>query len=201
MALMLMLSGICWPGGWTVIQKRDGESNLTNPDFFYKTFRAYEDGFGNVNGDEFWLGNQKNYALTLQEPMYLQIQLEDWEGQTKSGETGAFRVLSAPRFEVVYDGISEELGTDFPKSGSIFSTYDFENPNIVKYGSVLANQANQYKGGWWYDAQLNHSNLNGLNLKGKHFTEGDGINWKSFRGVHYSLKTTKMRIRPLSMKN
>lgn len=190
---------LCEPGGWTVFQKRDGESNSSNPDDFFRSMESYENGFGDLNG-EFWLGNLKIYALTLQEPVYMQIQMEDWSGRSETVETGAFRVLSSPTYEIVYDSFSGELGKDLPPSGTIFSAFNRENPNIYNVYNKLANMASRYKGGWWYSASHN-SNLNGLNLKGGHITEGDGINWKSFRGLKYSLKSTKMRIRPLTMKD
>lgn len=200
-SILKPIHALCEPGGWTVIQRRNGESTSSTPDFFYRSYYQYTKGFGNVYNDEFWLGNFNIYALTLQEKVYLQIELQDWEGQTKTGETGAFRLLGSENFEIAYDGFSGELGPDLPPSGTIFSSYDKENPNIKTIGGQSANLAEKHKGGWWYSSTPLGSNLNGLNLKGEHFTEGDGINWKSFKGVKYSLKTSKMRIRPLSMKN
>ena len=56
------------------------------------------------------------------------------------------------------------------------------------------NCSEAYKAAWWYD-NCHDSNLNGQYVIGSHTVEGDGINWKTWTGHHYSLKTTDMKIR------
>ena len=74
-------------------------------------------------------------------------------------------------------------------SGMPFSTKDQDNDS-KSYSCAV-----KYKGAWWYNG-CHRSNLNGKYLGGPHDTFADGINWKSFRGQHYSLKRSEMKLRP-----
>lgn len=70
-----------------------------------------------------------------------------------------------------------------------FTTKD--NDNDVAAG----NCAQDTKGAWWYRA-YHHSNLNGLYLRGPHDAYAVGVNWGDpFRGHHYSLKSTEMKVK------
>ena len=70
-----------------------------------------------------------------------------------------------------------------------FSTKDQDNDRLN------GSRAVECKGAWWYK-NCHRSNLNGLYLNGRHYTFADGINWKAFRGYHYSLKRSEMKLRP-----
>ena len=76
-------------------------------------------------------------------------------------------------------------------SGMQFSTKD--NDNDISSSSC----AIEYKGGWWYRS-CHQSNLNGMYHGGQHDSHADGINWYTFRGHHYSLKRSEMKLKLVS---
>jgi len=74
--------------------------------------------------------------------------------------------------------------------GQQFSTYD------EKHDLWSGNCAVSFKGAWWYNA-CHVSNLNGYYYGGPHTSYADGVEWKTWTGLYYSLKTTEMKIRPV----
>ena len=91
-----------------------------------------------------------------------------------------------------YPNFSGDAGDSLTyHDGSKFSTHDADNDNANDH----FNYAQTYKGAWWY--YVGHkSNLNGQYYHGHHTSIADGVNWKSFKGFHYSLKTSEMKVRP-----
>ena len=75
--------------------------------------------------------------------------------------------------------------------GMPFTTRDQDNDNKGGHNCAVL-----YKGAWWYNT-CHNSNLNGLYLRGNHHSFADGVNWKDWKGYHYSLKRTEMKIRPV----
>jgi Fibrinogen beta and gamma chains, C-terminal globular domain len=74
--------------------------------------------------------------------------------------------------------------------GQQFSTYDQDNDASPYNCSVL------YKGAWWYKA-CHTSNLNGFYYGGQPIPFAEGVQWNSWTGRYYSLKTTEMKIKPV----
>ncbi|XP_013401135.1 fibrinogen C domain-containing protein 1-B-like [Lingula anatina] len=180
-------------GGWTVFQKRvDGSVD------FYRGWQQYKLGFGNLNG-EFWLGNDFINRLTSQERYELRVDLEDTSGIKKYALYDSFSITSERTgYQLslgTYSGdAGDSLGVaNYGSKGMKFSTKDMDND------VYSGNCATQFKGAWWY-SNCHSANLNGLYHHGAHTTFADGINWKSFKGHHYSLKRTEMKIRPAGFK-
>lgn len=75
-------------------------------------------------------------------------------------------------------------------NGMKFTTFNRDNgPGMGQ------NCAVSYKGAWWYHSGCHKSNLNGKYLAGHHLSWADGIEWQTWKGFNYSLKTVKMMIR------
>lgn len=76
-------------------------------------------------------------------------------------------------------------------NGMYFSTQDQEHDLQPTDHCAVT-----YKGAWWYNT-CHLSNLNGQYLHGVHTTFADGVNWKTWHGYYYSLKTTEMKVIPI----
>ena len=174
-------------GGWTVFQRRkDGSED------FYRDWMDYARGFGNLT-DEFWLGLRKIHRITSLSAgaagNELRVDLEDFEGNTAFAKYMQFNIGSSSQQYVLTVGSYSGTAGDSMgyHSGNKFSTKDRDNS---------ANCAVVYKGAWWYQS-CHSSNLNGLYHGGDHSTYADGVNWKAWKGYHYSLKSTEMKVRRL----
>ena len=74
-------------------------------------------------------------------------------------------------------------------NGCGFSTKDKDNDH-----NLPASCAIQYNGAWWYNS-CHNANLNGKYFSGSHTSYAVGVNWQTWKGYHYSLKTTQMKIK------
>ncbi|XP_076033867.1 techylectin-5A-like [Oratosquilla oratoria] len=174
-------------GGWTVFLMRKEQKVQEN---FTRTWEEYSKGFGNPE-DEHWLGNDLIHAMTNTRKYVLRADMEDFEGTSRWAEYDTFNVGSkAALYPLTVSGYSGDAGDDMKsQNGQKFSTEENDND------SHTSNCAKTYKGGWWYGG-CHATNPTGLYLKGKHDTYAIGVNWKSFKGYHYSLKTLSLKIRP-----
>ncbi|XP_042692020.1 angiopoietin-4 [Centrocercus urophasianus] len=174
-------------GGWTVIQLRTNGSVS-----FQRGWREYKQGFGDAAG-EHWLGNEAVHLLTNREPYVLRVELRDWEGSQVYAHYGRFQLDSE---RLLYRlSLQDYSGTAGQQSGlamqgTNFSTRDADNDNC------LCKCAQMLSGGWWFDA-CGLSNLNGIYYPARHnIRKLNGIRWHYFQGPSYSLKGTRMLIRP-----
>ncbi|NXS75606.1 ANGP4 protein, partial [Pandion haliaetus] len=176
-------------GGWTVIQLRTNGSLS-----FQKNWKEYKQGFGDAAG-EYWLGNEAVHLLTSQEPYALRVELRDWEGGQVYAHYGKFQLGSERQLYRL--SLQDYSGTAGQQSGMAlqgtrFSTRDADNDNC------LCKCAQMLSGGWWFDA-CGLSNLNGIYYPARHnIRKLNGIRWHHFQGPSYSLKGTRMLIRPAS---
>ncbi|XP_074867985.1 angiopoietin-4 isoform X1 [Carettochelys insculpta] len=174
-------------GGWTVIQRRaNGSVN------FQRRWKEYKQGFGDPAG-EYWLGNEAVHLLTSQAPYSLRVELQDWEGHQAYAHYETFQLGSERHlYRLSLKGYSGTAGqqSGLVFQGTNFSTRDSDNDNC------LCKCAQMLSGGWWFDA-CGLSNLNGIYYPAKHSARKlNGVRWHYFQGPSYSLKGTRMMIRP-----
>ena len=159
---------------------------------FYRTMADYMKGFGDLNG-EFWLGLNKinrltNCGTTIKS---LRLDLEDFDGNKRYAQYSTFQVKNSSRkYTLNTAGYSGNAGDSLTAhNGMNFTTKDQDNDIHSS-----TNCAVTYKGAWWYK-NCHSSNLNGKYLSGVHTSYADGVIWYHWKGFHYSLKVSYMKLR------
>lgn len=174
-------------GGSAVVQRRiDGSTD------FDQTWNRYEKGFGDMEKD-FWLGLKKIHSLAQQGVHILRIDLEDWKEERHWAEYHFSLEGFSTDYTIHVSHFSGDLSDAMVNStGMRFSTKDKNNVN--RSSSCPRN----YTGGWWLNT-CGENNPNGrytwLRAKGRSMRR-KGIYWKPSMGPSYSLKTTKITVRP-----
>ncbi|NXL36596.1 ANGP4 protein, partial [Glaucidium brasilianum] len=202
-------------GGWTVIQLRVNGSLS-----FQRNWREYKQGFGDAAG-EYWLGNEAVHLLTSRATYTLRVELRDWEGGQVYAHYGKFQLGSERQLYRL--SLQDYSGTAGQQSGMAlqgtrFSTRDADNDNCLCKCAQMLSGGERGEGGdaqvapmgaqgatfpprclltgWWFDA-CGLSNLNGIYYPARHnIRKLNGIRWHHFQGPSYSLKGTRMLIRP-----
>ncbi|XP_053681388.1 microfibril-associated glycoprotein 4-like [Anopheles nili] len=171
---------------WIVFQRRFNGSVG-----FYRNWTEYENGFGDLRG-EHWLGLSKLHAILATRQHELLIVLEDFEGVIAYAHYDDFQIGNASeKYAIKSVGVYQgTAGDSFSQhKDEKFSTYDQDND---KHTTSCADWA---RGAWWF-YKCFRSHLNGEYLTGKQPNQ-HGIAWVTFRDSYYSLKKTKMMVRPL----
>ena len=165
--------------GWIVFQRRN--------DGLVDFYRNWKEGFGDLNG-EFWLGLSKIHRLTQDGTDYtLRVDLQDFENETCYAKYSTFNIgNSTTNYTItVYSG---DAGDSLAyHNGRKFSTKDRDND--LNGGNCAVG----FGGAWWYNS-CHFSNLNGVYLGEPHESYADGIEWYHWKGYHYSLKFTEMKL-------
>ncbi|KAL7740014.1 hypothetical protein ACLKA6_016861 [Drosophila palustris] len=178
-------------GGWTVILRR-----MDGSETFYRTWNTYKNGFGDLEG-EFFLGLDKIHALTAASSQELLVVVEDFEGIEKFELYDKF-AIGDESHKYALNTLGKASGTAGDSlrnhQGSKFSTFDRDNDNSEYNCAIYLNSP------WWYnvcltyyDKDLIYSHLTGMY---KDFGKRTGVNWDTFRGMHYSHKKAVMMLRP-----
>uniref|UniRef100_A0A182RMQ9 Fibrinogen C-terminal domain-containing protein n=1 Tax=Anopheles funestus TaxID=62324 RepID=A0A182RMQ9_ANOFN len=173
-------------GNWIVFQRRFNGSVD-----FYRNWNEYKNGFGNLRG-EHWLGLEKLYSILKTRQHELLIVLEDFDGVIAYAHYDDFKIGDESE-KYMIKSVGQYNGTagdsfSYHKDG-LFTTFDQDNDKATYNCGQL------YVGAWWLKSCYN-SHLNGEYLHGKSNRHA-GIIWFKFRGLSYSLKRTKMMIKPV----
>ncbi|XP_029285325.1 angiopoietin-related protein 4-like [Cottoperca gobio] len=180
-------------GGWTVIQKRQDGSQSFN-----QLWESYKKGFGSLNG-EFWLGLENVHSLSKQGRYVLQVELSGRGGEQQhdaryllqlDGEEKKFALHLEPESS---SGVQENIMTT-GKTGLPFSTADKDNDLAAD-----VNCAELLSGGWWFSS-CGESNLNGRYLRRPSVKRRQGMFWTSTKGQDNSVKTTLLKMAPVTIK-
>ncbi|KAL4005902.1 hypothetical protein ACER0C_005615 [Sarotherodon galilaeus] len=188
-------------GGWTVLQRRqDGSVS------FNRTWAEYQSGFGELDGGEFWLGNNIIHLLTRDREMVLRVELEDFDGLTGYAQYEQFKVASERlRYRLTVGSYSGTAGNalrfskQYDHSNRAFTTPDRDHD---RYPS--GNCGAYYSSGWWFDACMS-ANLNGRYYDGRYKGVRNGIFWGTWHNIlseyyptneRLSFKRVRMMIRP-----
>nr|XP_040024620.1 fibroleukin-like [Gasterosteus aculeatus aculeatus] len=135
-------------GGWTLLQRRqDGGVS------FNRTWDEYRSGFGELDGGEFWLGNNMMHLLTRDRDMVLLVELEGFDGVMEYAEYEHFRVGSERmRYRLTVGAYSGTAGDalrfskSYDHNNRAFTTPERDND---RYPS--GNCGAYYSSGWWFD--------------------------------------------------
>uniref|UniRef100_A0A667WAX0 Fibrinogen C-terminal domain-containing protein n=1 Tax=Myripristis murdjan TaxID=586833 RepID=A0A667WAX0_9TELE len=151
-------------GGWTLIQRRmDGTQN------FYRPWKHYKEGFGNVANLSYVLSGLENiFLLTVRKKNELRVDMEDWEGGKAYAHYASFSID--------------------PES------YSYQ-PHL---GSFTGGDAGVGLAVGWYNT-CHYSNPNGMYAPTNAIAfENSHVIWQHWKGWNDSHKSIAMKIRAVS---
>uniref|UniRef100_A0A8C6U1Z8 Fibrinogen C-terminal domain-containing protein n=1 Tax=Neogobius melanostomus TaxID=47308 RepID=A0A8C6U1Z8_9GOBI len=203
-------------GGWTVIQRRmDGTVN------FYRGWDQYVAGFGDAGG-EYWLGLMVIHRITAKRPQELLVEMEDFEGNKASARYSSFSVGSeCDGYKLTVSGFTDG-GAGQVKNQH--EHYDLLKKNVITHQQAFCvvvgdsltqhsnlkfstfdkdqdvstgNCAKLFLGAFWF-GNCHNANLNGVYRWGADSTIfAVGVEWLSWKGHDYSLKSISFKTRPV----
>ncbi|KAK7881632.1 hypothetical protein WMY93_030041 [Mugilogobius chulae] len=174
-------------GAWTVIQRRmDGTVN------FYRGWDQYVQGFGDANG-EYGLDWSSCIRSQLEGNTSCWLEMEDFDGKKASARYSSFSVgAECYGYNLRVSGFTDGgAGDSLTYHNSMrFSTFDKDQDRSRN------NCAKLYLGAFWYSSS-HFANPNGIYRWGADKTINFiGMEWKTWKGYNYSLKSISFKIRP-----
>ncbi|KAM4570196.1 angiopoietin-related protein 5-like [Odontesthes bonariensis] len=192
-------------GGWTVFQKRSGETVSFNKDW-----AAYKSGFGDLTQDH-WLGLENVFSLTkdYSKRWTMRVDLWDHEGGSAFAEYSDFRLgneATAYTLSVgIYSGnAGDAIRGAYPgidQNGYGFSTIDRDNDGCSPciFGDIAVAQCTFSEGGGWWYSKCGSASLNGeWHPFGNHIGWASGLHWHTWKPpAPYSFKASRMMIKSM----
>nr|CAB3267154.1 tenascin-R-like [Phallusia mammillata] len=174
-------------GGWMVVQRR-----INGKEDFDRDWEDYLNGFGEEDGEEFWIGLRNMHLLT-RHPQELRIDLRHksqrvhaiYSDVTISDEQSGYVISGGHYHGDAGDSMSYHFGMKF-------TTKDVDNDLADN-----RNCAAEYGGAWWF-RNCHRSSLNGQYNNTRH---SQGINWFTWGGFTRSIEFVEMKMRPKSLRS
>ena len=144
-------------GGWIVIQRRFDMSVDFN-----RNWEEYENGFGQIDGGEFWIGNEYLHQLSQGKTnMELLVWVEDRNGESRFGWYKNFFISGEDDFYRLSDDLAlvDGLGGLEGHKGIQFSAGGIDRDT---HASVSCSDL--FRGGWWFTSCASSIVLNGNDL-------------------------------------
>uniref|UniRef100_A0A8C9XU48 Microfibril associated protein 4 n=1 Tax=Sander lucioperca TaxID=283035 RepID=A0A8C9XU48_SANLU len=160
---------------------------------FYRGWDQYKTGFGIAAG-EYWLGLESLMVLTNVKECELLVDMEDFEGQKAFARYSSFKIDHVYfNYKLHVSGFTNGGAGDSLTyhNGMKFSTFD---QDLDRWNG---NCAKSHLGAFWY-RDCHNTNPNGVYRRGADSTlHAVGVEWATWKGRDYSLKTISMKIRPV----
>ena len=130
-------------GGWTIIQRNIKDGVKT----FNKTWKDYEEGFGDLNGDKLWYGLKALHCFTKTGQWELRVDFQFANKTWSHLHYSHFSVGSTSQgYKLNIGGFTGTTTDPFvtkPLNGMEFSTVD---------NGIQKNCASTHQSGWWYNS-------------------------------------------------
>ena len=153
---------------------------------FYRGWDDYVAGFGDLCGNNLWVGLDRIHAMTAAYDTELNVYMQSYENEGRSAGYSSFSVDDASSgYRLKVSGYSGTAGDAMTIHDDLpFSTYDHDQDD-----STDKNCAEVEKGAWWF-ADCGETNPNGV--------YNESITWRPWKGEDYSFQVMAFSIRRLN---
>ncbi|XP_077791950.1 angiopoietin-related protein 5-like [Podarcis muralis] len=196
-----------YDGGWTIIQRRNGQGVYGGPEDFRRWMSEYEKGFGHVDF-EHWLGLVYIHALTHQpdKKCELRVDMRNCKGKKGYAVYKTFEIGNEDeKYRLSLGKYRGNVGDAFRgrepsenQDGNFFSAVDSDNddcgPCFVGDEAFDSCAGELYGSGWWF-SNCGMADLNGM-WHPKDSCRGwvSGVYWKTWSNID-SLLFSELKIK------